>query len=129
MVDKKEIIMPDELHSLERWPYSHGVKVGTTLFIAGQVALDKEVDMLVRSGALNFGEVLEEEEARRLADEKDGTKKRRAKRLNDKEKRLANHWDMLGTDVKTYDDADEYGDDENVFGDGLDGNGGFLGSL
>jgi Cys-rich protein (TIGR01571 family) len=73
----------------------------------------------------------EEEEARRLADEKDGTKKRRAKRLNDKEKRLANHWDMLGTDVKTYDDAnDEYGDDENtVFGDGLDGNGGFLGSL
>ena len=46
MIDKKEIIMPDELHSLERWPYSHGVKVGNMLFIAGQVALDQDLQLV-----------------------------------------------------------------------------------
>ena len=46
MVDKKEIIMPDDLHSLERWPYSHGVKVGNMLFISGQVALDQDLQLV-----------------------------------------------------------------------------------
>jgi len=40
---KKEIIRPASgIHPLP-WPYSHGVKVGTMLFIAGQVALDEEL--------------------------------------------------------------------------------------
>ena len=40
---KKEIIRPESgIHPLP-WPYSHGVKVGTMLFIAGQVALDEEL--------------------------------------------------------------------------------------
>ena len=43
---KKEIIMPSEVHSLELWPYSHGVKVGNLLFIAGQVALDEELRLI-----------------------------------------------------------------------------------
>src|SRR5690242_12768375 len=43
---KKEIIMPSDVHSLERWPYSHGVKVGNLLFIAGQVALDSELRLI-----------------------------------------------------------------------------------
>ena len=51
MVDKKEIIMPHELHSLERWPYSHGVKVGNMLFIAGQVALDQDLQLVGKNDA------------------------------------------------------------------------------
>ena len=51
MVDKQEIIMPDELHSLERWPYSHGVKVGNLLFIAGQVALDHDLQLVGENDA------------------------------------------------------------------------------
>jgi reactive intermediate/imine deaminase len=43
---KKEIIMPRDVHSLERWPYSHGVKVGNLLFVAGQVALDEELRLI-----------------------------------------------------------------------------------
>ena len=45
-VGKKEIIMPSGVHSLERWPYSHGVKVGNLLFVAGQVALDEELRLI-----------------------------------------------------------------------------------
>ncbi len=45
-VGKKEIIMPSEVHSLEKWPYSHGVKVGNLLFVAGQVALDEELRLV-----------------------------------------------------------------------------------
>jgi enamine deaminase RidA (YjgF/YER057c/UK114 family) len=51
LVDKKEIIMPDELHHLERWPYSHGVKVGDMLFIAGQVALDEDLQLVGENDA------------------------------------------------------------------------------
>jgi enamine deaminase RidA (YjgF/YER057c/UK114 family) len=51
LVDKKEIIMPDELHSLERWPYSHGVRVGDLLFIAGQVALDQDLQLVGKNDA------------------------------------------------------------------------------
>jgi enamine deaminase RidA (YjgF/YER057c/UK114 family) len=41
--EKKEIIRPETgIHPLP-WPYSHGVKVGTMLFVAGQVALDEEL--------------------------------------------------------------------------------------
>jgi enamine deaminase RidA (YjgF/YER057c/UK114 family) len=43
---QKEIIRPRGVHSLERWPYSHGVKVGNLLFIAGQVALDEELRLI-----------------------------------------------------------------------------------
>jgi enamine deaminase RidA (YjgF/YER057c/UK114 family) len=40
---KKEIIRPAEgIHPLP-WPYSHGIKIGNGLLIAGQVALDEEL--------------------------------------------------------------------------------------
>jgi enamine deaminase RidA (YjgF/YER057c/UK114 family) len=40
---KKEIVRPERgIHPLP-WPYSHGIKIGNTLFIAGQVALDEEL--------------------------------------------------------------------------------------
>ena len=51
MVDKQEVIMPEELHSLERWPYSHGVKVGNMLYIAGQVALDRDLQLVGENDA------------------------------------------------------------------------------
>ena len=51
MVDKREVIMPEELHPLERWPYSHGVKVGNMLFIAGQVALDQDLQIVGENDA------------------------------------------------------------------------------
>src|SRR5262249_42845916 len=41
--ERKEIIRPEAgIHPLP-WPYSHGVKVGTILFVAGQVALDEQL--------------------------------------------------------------------------------------
>ncbi|REJ71083.1 MAG: RidA family protein [Planctomycetota bacterium] len=43
--------MPDELHSLDRWPYSHGVKAGNLLFIAGQVALDQDLELVGENDA------------------------------------------------------------------------------
>jgi enamine deaminase RidA (YjgF/YER057c/UK114 family) len=43
---RKEIIRPEAgIHPLP-WPYSHGVRVGNTLFIAGQVALDEELRLV-----------------------------------------------------------------------------------
>ena len=51
MVDKKEIIMPEALHPLDRWPYSHGVKVRNTLFMAGQVALDHDLQLIGENDA------------------------------------------------------------------------------
>jgi reactive intermediate/imine deaminase len=40
---KKEIVRPGHgIHPLP-WPYSHGIKVGNLLYIAGQVALDEEL--------------------------------------------------------------------------------------
>ena len=51
LVDKKEIIMPEALHPLDRWPYSHGVKVGNTLFMAGQVALDHDLQLIGENDA------------------------------------------------------------------------------
>ena len=51
LIDKKEIIIPDDIHSLERWPYSHGVKVGSMLFIAGQVALDQDLKLVGENDA------------------------------------------------------------------------------
>jgi 2-iminobutanoate/2-iminopropanoate deaminase len=45
-VPKKEIIHPSEgIHPLP-WPYSHGIKVGNGLLIAGQVALDEELRLV-----------------------------------------------------------------------------------
>ena len=42
-VPKKEIVRPESgIHPLP-WPYSHGVKIGNTLLVAGQVALDEEL--------------------------------------------------------------------------------------
>jgi enamine deaminase RidA (YjgF/YER057c/UK114 family) len=42
-VARKDIIRPGgAIHPLP-WPYSHGVRVGDTLYIAGQVALDEEL--------------------------------------------------------------------------------------
>jgi len=41
--ERKEVIRPESgIHPLP-WPYSHGVKVGTILFVAGQVALDEQL--------------------------------------------------------------------------------------
>jgi enamine deaminase RidA (YjgF/YER057c/UK114 family) len=43
---KKEIIDPgDRMHPLP-WPYSHAVKIGNLLFVAGQVALDEELRLI-----------------------------------------------------------------------------------
>jgi reactive intermediate/imine deaminase len=43
---KKEVIRPDRgIHPLP-WPYSHGIKVGNLLFVAGQVALDEELRLI-----------------------------------------------------------------------------------
>ena len=45
MIDtgKKVVVRPEHgIHPLP-WPYSHGIKVGNLLFIAGQVALDEEL--------------------------------------------------------------------------------------
>lgn len=45
MIDtgKKEIVRPEYgIHPLP-WPYSHGIKIGNLLLIAGQVALDEEL--------------------------------------------------------------------------------------
>ncbi len=45
-VPKKEIIRPTAgIHPLP-WPYSHGVKVGSGLLIAGQVALDENLRLV-----------------------------------------------------------------------------------
>lgn len=45
-VPKKEIIRAERGPHPLPWPYSHGVKVGSTLFIAGQVALDEELRLI-----------------------------------------------------------------------------------
>ena len=48
MIDtgKKAVVRPEhDIHPLP-WPYSHGIKVGNLLFIAGQVALDEELRMI-----------------------------------------------------------------------------------
>lgn len=43
---QKQIVRPGEgIHPLP-WPYSHGVKVGNTLYIAGQVALDEQLRLV-----------------------------------------------------------------------------------
>jgi reactive intermediate/imine deaminase len=43
MSEKKQVIPAEQgTHPLP-WPYSHGIKVGNTLFVAGQVALDEEL--------------------------------------------------------------------------------------
>jgi enamine deaminase RidA (YjgF/YER057c/UK114 family) len=45
-VAKKEIIRPSKgIHPLP-WPYSHGIKIGNGLLIAGQVALDEELRLV-----------------------------------------------------------------------------------
>jgi reactive intermediate/imine deaminase len=43
MTETKEIIPTEQGPHPLPWPYSHGIKVGNTLFIAGQVALDEEL--------------------------------------------------------------------------------------
>lgn len=45
-VGKKEMIRPETgIHPIP-WPYSHGIKVGNMLFIAGQVALDEQLRLV-----------------------------------------------------------------------------------
>lgn len=43
MTETKEVIPAERGPHPLPWPYSHGIKVGNTLFIAGQVALDEEL--------------------------------------------------------------------------------------
>jgi reactive intermediate/imine deaminase len=46
LVTKKEMIHPETgIHPIP-WPYSHGIKVGNMLFIAGQVALDEQLRLV-----------------------------------------------------------------------------------
>jgi enamine deaminase RidA (YjgF/YER057c/UK114 family) len=40
---KKDVIPPERGPHPLPWPYSHGIKVGNTLYVAGQVALDEEL--------------------------------------------------------------------------------------
>ena len=43
---KKETIEPAKgIHPLP-WPYSHGIRVGDTLYVAGQVALDENLRLV-----------------------------------------------------------------------------------
>jgi enamine deaminase RidA (YjgF/YER057c/UK114 family) len=45
-VRKKEIIKPERgIHPLP-WPYSHGIRIGETLYVAGQVALDEDLRLV-----------------------------------------------------------------------------------
>jgi enamine deaminase RidA (YjgF/YER057c/UK114 family) len=46
MSERKQIIPPDAGPHPLPWPYSHGIRVGDTLFIAGQVALDQELRLI-----------------------------------------------------------------------------------
>lgn len=43
MTETKEVIPAERGPHPLPWPYSHGIKIGNTLFIAGQVALDEEL--------------------------------------------------------------------------------------
>ena len=43
MTETKEVIPAERGPHPLPWPYSHGIKVGSTLYIAGQVALDEEL--------------------------------------------------------------------------------------
>jgi reactive intermediate/imine deaminase len=46
MSERKQIIPPDAGPHPLPWPYSHGIRVGDTLFVAGQVALDQELRVI-----------------------------------------------------------------------------------
>lgn len=46
MAPKKTIIPPEAGPHPLPWPYSHAVRVGDTLYIAGQVALDEELRLV-----------------------------------------------------------------------------------
>jgi reactive intermediate/imine deaminase len=43
MTEKKQVIPAERGPHPLPWPYSHGIKIGNTLFIAGQVALDEQL--------------------------------------------------------------------------------------
>jgi 2-iminobutanoate/2-iminopropanoate deaminase len=43
---KREIIPPERGPHPLPWPYSHGIKVGDTLYVAGQVALDEQLRLV-----------------------------------------------------------------------------------
>jgi enamine deaminase RidA (YjgF/YER057c/UK114 family) len=43
MTETKEVIPPERGPHPLPWPYSHGIKVGSTLYVAGQVALDEDL--------------------------------------------------------------------------------------
>ncbi len=43
---KKQIVPVDKGPHPLPWPYSHGVRVGDTLYVAGQVALDAELRLI-----------------------------------------------------------------------------------
>ena len=48
---EREIINPESVHSTQGVGYSHAARVGETLYIAGQVALDKEGLLVGRGDA------------------------------------------------------------------------------
>lgn len=45
-VPRKEVVPADRGPHPLPWPYSHGIKVGNTLYVAGQVALDEELRLV-----------------------------------------------------------------------------------
>lgn len=46
MAERKQIVPTEEGPHPLPWPYSHGIQVGDTLYIAGQVALDQELRLV-----------------------------------------------------------------------------------
>jgi enamine deaminase RidA (YjgF/YER057c/UK114 family) len=43
---KKEVVPADRGPHPLPWPYSHGIRVGNTLYVAGQVALDEDLRLV-----------------------------------------------------------------------------------
>jgi enamine deaminase RidA (YjgF/YER057c/UK114 family) len=43
---KKDVIPAEQGPHPLPWPYSHGIKVGNTLYVAGQVALDENLRLI-----------------------------------------------------------------------------------
>lgn len=119
--DGNGFVTKDELQAAmaERGVEMNSAEVGQLLQAAesdgdGMINCDEYVIMVLR--AKKQKEELEKAEAEAALDP-------RLAKLKDKEKKLAEHWDMLGSDVQTY---GEEQDGEQGLGSGLNGGGSFL---
>lgn len=105
------------------------------MFARGVDMDQSQIDEMLRAGEsdgdgmINCDEyvtmVLQAKRQREEREEAEGNAavSRRMSKLKSREQKLAEHWDMLGSDVKTY------GEEDDGMGTGLDGGGSFLGSL